>query len=240
MNRGTGFFDTWEAVIFDLDGTLADSMGLWGRVCADWLTGRGKRPEQNLEGVLSAMSLSQAADYVIKNYQPDLLPAEVIGQWGDMVLDEYRQRVPLKPGAGDLVRSLALRGKKLAIATSCFPAACEALLARCRIRKYFSALVYTDEIRDDSGRTLNKTFPHIWRAAAVRLGTPPEKCFVFEDLYAALKGVRAAGMGIAAVWDASCEDWPAFSAGADLALHSPQDALALLAPCPELDPELEV
>jgi HAD superfamily hydrolase (TIGR01509 family) len=229
-----GFFDAYEAVIFDLDGTLADSMGLWGQVCADWLTGRGKTPEPNLEGVLSPMSLSQAADYVIKKYRPGLPPADVIRQWGDAVLDAYRLRVPLKPGAGALVRALALRGKKLAVATSCFPDACEALLARCRIRTYFSALVYTDEIKDDSGQTLNKTFPHIWRAAAARLGAPPEKCLVFEDLYAALKGVRAAGMGLAAVRDASCEDWPAFSAGADLALSSPQDALALLAPCPEL------
>jgi HAD superfamily hydrolase (TIGR01509 family) len=228
-----GFFDSYEAAIFDLDGTLADSMHLWGRVCGDWLLRYGKEPEENLEGVLAALSLSQAADYVIKNYfniAPDRLPsaAAVIGQWGDMVLEEYTQRVPLKPGAGDLVRSLALRGMKLAIATSCFPAACEALLSRCQIRKYFSALVYTDEIKDESGRTLNKTFPQVWLAAAARLGAPPEKCLVFEDLYAALKGVRAAGMGIAAVWDESCEDWPAFSAGADLALRSPREALALL------------
>ena len=143
-------------------------------------------------------------------------------------MEEYRRRVPLKPGAADLVRALACRGMKLAIATSCFPAACEALLSRCQIKGYFSVLVYTDEIKDEAGQTLNKTFPHVWRAAAARLGTPPEKCLVFEDMYAALKGVRAAGMGIAAVWDAACEDWPAFSAGADLAISSPQEALALL------------
>jgi HAD superfamily hydrolase (TIGR01509 family) len=223
-----GFFDPYEAVIFDLDGTLADSMRLWGRVCADWLLRLGKEPEENLEGVLASLSLSQAADYVIKNYHIGLSPAAVRGQWGDSVLEEYRQRVPLKPGAADLVRSLARRGMRLAIATSCFPAACEALLSRCHIRGYFSALVYTDEIRDEADRTLNKTFPQVWRAAAARLGTPPEKCLVFEDMYAALKGVRAAGMGIAAVWDESCEDWPAFSAGADLALSSPKEALALL------------
>jgi HAD superfamily hydrolase (TIGR01509 family) len=222
-----GFFDPYEAVIFDLDGTLADSMRLWGRVCADWLLRLGKEPEENLEGVLASLSLSQAADYVIKNYHIGLPPAAVTGQWGEAVLEEYRQRVPLKPGAAYLVRSLARRGKKLAIATSCFPAACEALLSRCQIRGYFSALVYTDEIRDEAGLTLNKTFPQIWRAAAARLGTPPEKCLVFEDMYAALKGVRAAGMGIAAVWDGSCEDWPAFSAGADLALSSPEEALSL-------------
>jgi HAD superfamily hydrolase (TIGR01509 family) len=227
MSAGRGFFDSWEAVIFDLDGTLADSMGLWGRVCTDWLTGQGKKPERNLEGVLSSMSLSQAADYVIQNYRCDLPPAGVIGQWEGMVLAAYKRQVPLKPGAGELVRALAFRGKRLAIATSCFPAACEALLARCRIREYFSALVYTDEIRDNAGRTFNKTFPDIWLTAAARLGTPPEKGLVFEDLYAALKGVRAAGMGMAAVWDKTCEDWPAFSAGADLAFRSPGEALAL-------------
>jgi HAD superfamily hydrolase (TIGR01509 family) len=223
-----GFFDAYEAVIFDLDGTLADSMRLWGRVCADWLLRRGKEPEKNLEAALASLSLSQAADYVIKNYHVPLPPAAVTGQWGEAVLAEYRERVPLKPGAANLVRSLARRGMRLAIATSCFPGACETLLARCRIRNYFSALVYTDEVKDEAGQTLNKTFPQVWLAAAARLGTPPEKCLVFEDLYAAIRGVRAAGMGIAAVWDESCEDWPAFSAEADLAFLSPQEALALL------------
>jgi HAD superfamily hydrolase (TIGR01509 family) len=227
-----GFFDAYEAAIFDLDGTLADSMHLWGQICRDWLLGYGKEPEDNLAAALSSMSLTQAAEYVITTYGVRLPPADVIGQWESMVLEAYRTRVALKPGASELVRALAGRGMKLAIATSCFPAACEAVLARHRLRRFFSALVYTDEIKSPEGRTLNKTFPQIWLAAAARLGTAAEKCLVFEDMSAALKGVRAAGMGFAAVWDASCPDWPAFSAQADLALPSPQAALPHLSPSP--------
>jgi HAD superfamily hydrolase (TIGR01509 family) len=223
-----GFFDAYEAAIFDLDGTLVDSMSLWGRVCRDWLVQLKKSPGENLEQTLATMSLSQSAEYVTKNYHVDLSPAEVIGQWGKMVLEEYEQRVSLKPGAAELVRALAGRGMKLAVATSSFPSACESVLKRHGIREYFSAIVYTDEIKSETGQTLNKTFPGIWLAAAARIGALPEKCVIFEDMRAALKGGRAAGMGFVAVWDETSVDWPAFSAEADLALHSPRDALGLL------------
>jgi HAD superfamily hydrolase (TIGR01509 family) len=224
------FFSRYKGVIFDLDGTLIDSMHVWDHVCRDWLIAAGTEPAAipsaaagcpGLEEILAPMNLTEAAEYVIHRFSiaAGMAAEEIIAQWEAMVLEQYRETVPLKPGAAELLRTLAGRGIKIAIATSCFPACCEAVLNRHGIRQYFSAIVYTDEVKR------NKSFPDIWLAAASRLGLTAEVCLVFEDLYGALKGARSAGMGFAAVYDDTCADWPAMQAEADVALRSPVEAL---------------
>jgi HAD superfamily hydrolase (TIGR01509 family) len=199
----------YRGALFDLDGTLADSMGLWDPICRDWLIAKGKTPEANLEEKLAMMTLNQSAKYVGGQYGFTLSPAEIITQWEGMVLEKYKTSVPLKQETAAMVRSLHSAGAKLAIVSSCFPAACEAFLDRWELRPYFSALVYTDEAPGD------KSMPDIWLLAAERLGISPADCVVFEDLYGAIRGVRAAGMDFAAVYDASCRKWEAMQAEAD-------------------------
>jgi beta-phosphoglucomutase-like phosphatase (HAD superfamily) len=223
---GKGFFSPFKGAVFDLDGTLADSMGLWEEVDRLWLEKRGIKTSEHLAEVLKPMSLTEAAEYVIRRFGVGPGPGGIIQEWQDLALEQYRSSVALKEGAGELIRLFARRGMKLAIATSCFPAACETFLARQGLRKTFSALVYTDEVRSEEGRVLNKGFPQIWRTAAERMGLAPEDCVMFEDLYEALKGGRAAGMGVVAVWDPRCPDWSLMEAGADLALRSLKEAPA--------------
>jgi 16S rRNA pseudouridine516 synthase len=146
-----------------------------------------------------------------------------------MVEEAYLTKVPLKRGAGELVKTLAGRGMKLGIATSSFPRICEGVLSRHKIRPYFSSLVYTDEMKSHDGRVRNKSCPDIWLASASCLGSPPEKCVVFEDLHDSLTGCRAAGIGgFAAIYDDTTPDWLALKAEADLALEYPGEALKLL------------
>jgi beta-phosphoglucomutase-like phosphatase (HAD superfamily) len=156
---------------------------------------------------------------VIRNYgfaqsPSNLSPVEVIAQWEGMVLVRYETAVSLKQGMGELVKALYEGGTKLAVVTSCFPAACEAVLASHALRRYFSAVLYTDELAGE--HLVGKSAPHIWLAAAKRLGLPPADCVVFEDMYQALEGVRAAGLGgFAAVYDETCANWDAMIAEAD-------------------------
>jgi HAD superfamily hydrolase (TIGR01509 family) len=199
----------YKGALFDLDGTLIDSMRVWDHLCRDWLLGKGKNPETELEKTIEMMTLTQSVEYVISRYGFDHFPAEIIAQWNAMTLDQYKNAVPLKPGMAELVRELKDGGTKLAVVTSSFPEACTAVLARHGLRQYFSAIVYTDEAPGDKGD------PHIWLAAAKRIGLPPGDCVVFEDLHKALKGVRAAGMGFAAVYDKTCTNWKALRAEAD-------------------------
>jgi HAD superfamily hydrolase (TIGR01509 family) len=205
----------YRGALFDLDGTLIDSMWVWDHLCRNWLIEKGKSPEANLEQIIKTMTLTQSAEYMIRRYGIDLSPAEIAAQWNAVALGRYENSVTLKPGMAELVRELKEGGTKLAVVTSCFPEACKAALTRHGLRQYFSTIVYTDEAPG------NKGDPHIWLAAAKRLGLPPGDCVVFEDFYQALKGVRAAGMGFAAVYDKSCAEWEAMKAEADFVYGPP-------------------
>ncbi|MDR2158900.1 MAG: HAD family phosphatase [Treponema sp.] len=206
----------YRGAIFDLDGTLIDSMHVWDHLCRDWLAAQGKEPEPDLEKDLAAMTLTQAAEYVIRRYGFDRSPGEIIGQWEGMALGSYETTVALKKETADLARELYDTGCALAVVTSCFPAACEAVLRRHGLRHLFSAVLYTDEAPGD------KSFPDIWIAAAERLGLEPACCIVFEDSCHALKGVRAAGMAFAAVYDDTCTEWALMKAEAGWVFGSPE------------------
>jgi HAD superfamily hydrolase (TIGR01509 family) len=220
FNTAFGPDGKYRAAIFDLDGTLADSMHAWDHICRYWLTAKGIAAEDSLEQDIAKMSVTQSAEYVIRAYGIALAPSQIQAEWTAMVLRQYAETIPLKEGAADLVRALGAAGMKLAIATSCFPAACEAILGRCRLRDCFSVVMYTDE----AGR--DKTFPDLYLACARRLETAPESCVVFEDFPPALSGVRAAGMGMAAVYDAhTAGQWDDFKSSADYAVHSFRELL---------------
>ena len=215
-----GFFDKYKAAIFDLDGTLIDSMSLWENICSDWLRSLGKIPGKTLETDVWNMTLYQSADYVKQNYKLDLSCKEIIFQWEDELTGRYMKNSKLKQGVKELLEALSSKKIKLGIATYSFTRSTEAILAHHGIFSYFSSFSYAHE--------LTKKDPAFWLGAAARLSTPAENCIVFEDSLSSLEGVRLAGMGIAAVFDSSCSEWPELSMASDIALDFPGQALLYL------------
>jgi beta-phosphoglucomutase-like phosphatase (HAD superfamily) len=204
----------FRGALFDLDGVLADSMRVWDPICRDWLRGRGEEPEPGLEDRIAPMTLEQSAGYLRRAYRIELPPADIIKQWEGMVLDQYRTGIALKRESAAIAGELYRAGLRLAVVTSCFPAACEAFLDRQGIRPWFSALVYAGEGGGDKSQS------GVWLSAAQRIGVKARDCVVFEDSLHALPGVRAAGMAFAAVYDPSCKDWDALKSGADFAVFA--------------------
>ena len=214
----------YEAAIFDLDGTLADSMHIWEELFREFLRDNNIAPPEGFERIIGPMRLSESASYIISEFGIDKTPQQVIDEWLGMALHRYKHTVMLKDGAAELLRELSGRGIKLAVATSCFPAACEAVLCRHGLRELFCVICYSDDVKR------GKAFPDLWLDCAEKLDVPPQKCVVFEDFPTALSGVRAAGMGFVAVHESSFAgsfqgDWQDFSAKADIAVKSLRELL---------------
>ena len=104
--------------VFDVDGTLLDSMSIWDTVGADYLRSIGFKPKENLNEVFKDMSLDQAARYYQTEYGVTLSVEEITEGVNALLEDFYRHRAALKLGAGELVRELSRRGVKLCVATA--------------------------------------------------------------------------------------------------------------------------
>lgn len=187
--------DHIKAVIFDLDGTLADSMYVWGLVDIDFL-GRYNIPvPDDMKDDLEGMSFSETAEYFKKRFDLPLTVEEIKDCWNEMALYEYSHKVALKPGAAEFVPALKGAGYRLGIASSNSRTLVEAVLSAHGILEYFDAVTVACEV----GK--GKPAPDIYLCCAGLLGVEPGECLVFEDIPMGILSGRNAGMNVVAVHD---------------------------------------
>ena len=209
----------YKAYIFDLDGTLLDSMGVWDQIDADFLAKRGIALPPDYMNSISSMTYHEAAVYTIKRFA---LPDSIDGlkrEWNDMAAYAYGNTVQMKPYAKEYLMTLRERGAKLAVATSLSPELREPVLRRNGIDSVFHAVCDTNEAG------YGKTRPDVFLLAAKKIGAMPCDCLVFEDILAAIKSAKSVGMNACAVYDRSSEnDWEKIKAEADYAIVDFRDA----------------
>lgn len=184
-----------SGAVFDVDGTLLDSMPVWDCVGENYLRSIGYEPEENLNEVLQNMSLLQAARYYRREYGVVLSEDAIMKGVNAMLEKSYRCEIPLKPGVEGLLRRLHRAGVKLCIATATDRYLVEAALARCGVLSYFG------EIFTCNGVGHGKDEPHIFEAALRFLGTERAETVVFDDALYAIRTAKEAGFPIAAVYD---------------------------------------
>ncbi len=208
----------FKGAIFDLDGTLLDSMEVWDTVGDRFLMGRGITPPSDLRQILKPMSLEQAVSYLKEKYCLEDSVEQLMQEANDLVEEDYRYHIPLKPTALAFLKELHQKKIALCIATATDRYLVEAALQRLEIDHYFSGIITCTEVG------VGKEQPDIYFRALSILGTSQADTVVFEDALHAVKTAVSAGFSVAAVYDQSAQkETPLIQAIATWHLHSYHD-----------------
>lgn len=185
-----------DAVIFDLDGSLVDSMWMWRAIDIEYLGRFGIPLPEDLQSKIEGMSFSETAVYFKEFFHiPDSLE-KIKDDWNRMAWDKYANEVPLKSGIPEFLRGCRKHGIKLGIATSNSRELVENIVEVHKLRDYFSCIMTGCDVAH------GKPAPDIYLAVSEKLRVNPERCLVFEDIIPGIQAGKSAGMKVCAVEDA--------------------------------------
>lgn len=188
-----------KGAIFDMDGTLADSMILWEIMWAEigkiYMNDEGFKPDRVFDKSLRVMTLRDAM-FAIHDFYGFGESGEALNASAKAICrDFYANRVELKPGAREFLDRLKAKGIPMCLATATSPDLIKLSMAHCGMEEYFDVVISCTEV----GK--GKEEPDIFLEARKRLGTPLEETWVFEDSLVALRTARDAGMKTVGVYE---------------------------------------
>lgn len=184
-----------KGAIFDLDGTLVDSMWVWSKIDIDYLKSKGHALPENLNSEICHLSFTQTANYFKERFSLSDSIDTILKDWNNMAYNHYSENVKLKDGVKEFLDKLKENNIKIALATSNSGPLLEACLKNNGIYDYFDSITTTDEVSN------GKNCPDVYLLAAKKLNVNPKNCIVFEDILPAIKGAKAADMTVIAVSD---------------------------------------
>ncbi len=180
--------------LFDLDGTLIDSNGIWSDVDHTFLARRGyPYTSEYYEGVAHTI-LPKAAVFTKEYCHLEESCEEIIAEWMDLARDSYAH-VALKPHVRELLDALRARGERMAIFTSSVPVHCETALRTHALTDYFERIVFAHHLGVD------KSEPDAFRRVCELLGVAPQECILLDDSVKSCRSARAAGLYVIGVYD---------------------------------------
>ncbi len=185
----------YEAVIFDLDGSLVDSMWMWKAIDIEYLEGFGIDAPKDLQKEIGGRSFIETARYFKERFGIEDSIEKIGDDWNRMAFDKYTHEVPLKKGAREFLDECDKKGISLGIASSNSTELIEQVLLSHDIRECFKSVKSGTEIHK------GKPAPDVYLAVAKELNVDPEKCLVFEDLVDGIMAGKNAGMTVVAVSD---------------------------------------
>lgn len=190
-----------KGVIFDMDGTLIDSMWVWEEVDVDYVKRYQLVEPEGFYEAIEGMRFTDVAKYYKKTF-PQIRDSveQIKADWMEMGYRLYRDEVELKSGVKEFLEELKKRGIKIGIATSNDRDMTEMVLEARGILQEFDAICTSDEVK------IGKPAPDVYLKAAEDLGVDPKDCLIFEDVPAGLMAGKSAGMKTCAVADKFSED----------------------------------
>ena len=203
-----------KGVIFDIDGTLLDSMPLWTNLGERYLQKLGFTEEET-EGLsqrISTMPFTEGIHYIKKEYSLDIAEERIREQLQEMIAGAYRDEIALKAGAKEYLQFLKERGIPCILATAGDASLVTAALKRLKVWEEFQGLLLCEEFNT------SKREAKIYHLAMERLSlSRPEEILVCEDVLHAVKSAKQAGFQVCGILDeANREDWEKIQKMADL------------------------
>lgn len=192
--------DNSKAIIFDLDGTLIDSMNVWSDIDKEFFKMHDLPFEEDYQKEIGHKGLKEIAAYTKTRYNLKESEDEIISIWLDMAKEAYAYKIPLKEGVKSFLEYLQSKNIKMGIATSNSLELTESVLKHHDIYKYFSKVVTVNELKT------NKGSPDIYLHISNSFGLTPNECIVFEDLLTGIKTAKKAGYKVVGVKEISSLD----------------------------------
>ena len=184
-----------KAIIFDLDGTLMDSMWLWDDIDIEYLGRYGYTPPDDLQKEIEGMGFTETACYFKKRFAlPDTVE-EIKREWNRMAYEKYAKEVPLKKGAKNFLKKINEQGLKIGIASSNSRELIMASLQSNGVADYFDCITTSCDVPK------GKPAPDVYLRVSDTLGVTPKDCLVFEDVPNGILAGKNAGMEVCAVED---------------------------------------
>lgn len=184
-----------KGAIFDMDGTLLDSMPAWRSIASRYVKSLGRMPQEGLDEHIRHKSMAEAAEYINMHHQLQKTPKQIQDGVIEAMAQFYENEVECKPGIEELLKQLTKQGVKLCVATATDRPLVKLALERTQIMHYFDAIFTCSEVG------VGKAEPDIYEQALAFLGTKKQETYVFEDASYAVDTAHRAGFPVIAIYD---------------------------------------
>ena len=182
--------------IFDMDGTLIDSMGYWTDLAEEYLVSKGVRDDfAGMQAILAPMTMEESGAYFMEKYALQGTPQQLAAEMNGLMDRHYKNDIPLKPGVREYLRELKSRGVRMCIASATPEHLARECLDRLQVLDCFEFILSCETLHT------SKKKPDIYLAAARMLGAVPEEICVYEDVLYAVETAKNAGFYVAGVYD---------------------------------------
>lgn len=188
---------TNKLIIFDFDGTIADSMWAWDELGSDTLSEMGLKPLENYDKIIRTMSVPNFSVFLSDKYKELGTADELMAKWHEKMVWNYCNRVKLKAGAVEFLTFLKQKGYTVYLASATHMKVLSRAVEHFELAPFFD-FVITEEIVG-----LSKRDPKIYEMCMEKAGSTPSTTYLFEDAVHAVKTAKKLGINVCALSDAS-------------------------------------
>lgn len=185
----------YKYAIFDLDGTLMDSMPAWKNLGKDYLIKKGIKPPNNLNEIISSMSMIESSNYFKKEFKIRDCQKQIISDINQLIENKYKYELPLKPYVKEYISYLQKNDITMCVATATPVQFAEMALKRLEVLNYFSFIICCDQIG------AGKSKPDIYYLALEKMSASIKNTVVYEDADYAIRTAKNEGFYTVGVYD---------------------------------------